>query len=181
MRLFVALLPPPEALAEVEAAVAPCRTAWPELRWTAAEHWHITLAFLGEVEERVLDGLQARLARVAARHAPVDLAFGAAGRFGDRVLWLGVDGPRERLARLAGAVAAQAAKAGAGRPDRKPYHPHLTLARVRHQADLRPVVGELAGFSGRPWRAESMHLVRSHLGPPLRYEPLASWSLGTPG
>lgn len=181
MRLFVALLPPPEAPAEVEAAVAPCRTAWPELRWTAAEHWHVTLAFLGEVDEGVLGALDERLTRAAARHAPMELAFGAAGRFGDRVLWLGVRGPRERLARLAGSVAAQAAKAGAGQVDRKPYHPHLTLARVRQRADLRPVAGELAGFAGRTWRADAVHLVRSHLGPPLRYEPLASWPLGAPG
>jgi 2'-5' RNA ligase len=67
--------------------------------------------------------------------------------------------------------------------ERRPYHPHLTLARARRGGDARPAAAEaeLAGFGGSPWRADRVHLVRSHLGPPLRYEPIASWPLGGPG
>ena len=52
MRLFVAVVPPDAALAELEDAVAPLREAAPELRWTGAASWHLTLAFLGEVQSR---------------------------------------------------------------------------------------------------------------------------------
>jgi 2'-5' RNA ligase len=51
MRLFVAITPPPAALGELEAAVAPVRGQWPELRWTGHPDWHVTLAFLGEIGE----------------------------------------------------------------------------------------------------------------------------------
>jgi len=51
MRLFVAVLPPQGALAELEAAVAPLRPAWPDLRWAGQDRWHLTLAFLGEQPE----------------------------------------------------------------------------------------------------------------------------------
>ena len=87
MRAFVALTPPAAALAELEAAVAPLRAAHPDLRWTPATQWHLTLAFLGEVDERVLPELTERLARAARRHGPLRLALGGGGRFGDRVLW----------------------------------------------------------------------------------------------
>ena len=57
MRAFVALIPPAEALGELADAVAPVRAAHPGLRWTPAAQWHLTLAFLGEVDEGVLPGL----------------------------------------------------------------------------------------------------------------------------
>jgi 2'-5' RNA ligase len=67
---------------------------WPELRWTAPELWHVTLAFLGEVPERVLPSLEIRLARAAGRHPPMTLRFAAAGAFPSagraNVLWLGL-------------------------------------------------------------------------------------------
>ena len=87
MRAFVALTPPAAALAELEAAVAPLRAAHPDLRWTPATQWHLTLAFLGEIDERMLPELTERLARAARRHDPLRLALGGGGRFGDRVLW----------------------------------------------------------------------------------------------
>jgi RNA 2',3'-cyclic 3'-phosphodiesterase len=63
----------------------------------------------------------------------------------------------------------------------RPYRPHLTLARGREGADLRPVVDVLAGFAGRTWTAGELHLVRSHLGAgperTSRYETLTSWAL----
>ena len=87
MRAFVALIPPAAVLAELDAAVAPLRTAHPVLRWTPGAQWHLTLAFLGEIDDRVLPELADRLERAGRRHAPMSLALGGGGRFGDRVLW----------------------------------------------------------------------------------------------
>ena len=53
MRLFVAIALPPEAASELDEVVAPLRPAWPDLRWTGRDAWHLTLAFLGEVDELV--------------------------------------------------------------------------------------------------------------------------------
>jgi 2'-5' RNA ligase len=87
VRAFVALVPPDDVLGELADAVAPVRAAHPDLRWTPAAQWHLTLAFLGEVDEGVLPELVERLARAARRHPPVSLALAGGGRFGDRVLW----------------------------------------------------------------------------------------------
>lgn len=185
MRLFVALEPPPDALAELEAAVAPLRAGWPELRWTGQDRWHVTLAFLGEVAEGKLDELTIRLGRAAGRHQPQWLWIGHGGAFPNRkrarVLISRVEGDQPALAALtalAGSVAAGARRAGAPPPDEgRRYRPHLTLARCRQPADVSAVVDALGGFTGRAWLAGEMRLIRSHAGPKPWYETLAYWPL----
>jgi len=187
VRAFVALVPPAAVLDELAAAVAPVRAARPDLRWTPPAQWHLTLAFLGEIDgdapdEGVLPDLTERLARAARRHPPLELALGGSGRFGDRVLWTRVDpanGPRA----LAASVGAAARRCGIPVDDR-PYRAHLTLARGRPGADLRPAVEELRGFSGSRWTADALHLVRSRLGAgpggTAAHEVIATWPLGRP-
>ena len=64
MRLFVAIAPPPAVLDELESRVAPLRPAWPVLRWTGQEAWHVTLAFLGEVSEDTAAALGPRMSMI---------------------------------------------------------------------------------------------------------------------
>lgn len=182
VRLFVALTPTAESLDELRAVVEPLSPSVPQLRWTPYEQWHLTLAFLGEVSEPELPKLTERLARVAARHAPIALRLEGAGRFGSRVLWLGVRGDTAGLQRLAASVRA-AARRSRIEVDDRPYRPHLTLARCRDpHVDLRPVVAALAGFAGRTWTARHLQLIRSYLGAgpggTARHEPVQSWPLG---
>ena len=91
MRLFVAIAPPPAVLDQLESGVEPFRAAWPALRWTGRQTWHVTLAFLGEVGEDAAAALRPRLARAAGRHPSLSLSFSGAGAFPSRararVLW----------------------------------------------------------------------------------------------
>jgi RNA 2',3'-cyclic 3'-phosphodiesterase len=178
VRLFVALSPPAAVLDEIGAAAARVRELAPRLRWTSTAQWHLTLAFLGEVEPDTLPELTGRLARAAQRHEPMALAFTGAGRFDGRVLWLGVKGGRELLAALAGSVAAAARRSGIAIEDRR-YRPHLTLARSSTPADLRPLVDALRGFAGAEWSPTELELIRSRLGQgPPTYERIDRWPLG---
>jgi 2'-5' RNA ligase len=181
VRSFVALMPPAAALAELADAVAPLRAAHPQPSWTRPEQWHLTLAFLGEVDEAVLPDLTARLDRAARRHPPMRLALAGGGRFGDRVLWVRVVTEGDAVRRLAASIGAAARRCGIPVDDR-PYRAHLTLARARGGADLRPAVAALAGFTGTPWTADVLHLVRSRLGAgpggTAAHEAVASWPLG---
>jgi 2'-5' RNA ligase len=203
MRAFVAVIPPPTVLAELGTALAPVRAAQPGLRWTPSGQWHLTLAFLGEIDESVLPDLTERLVRAARRHPPMDLALTGAGRFGDRVLWTRVlaasagepDRPVASSGRRPGRTAvddlrALAASVGAAARrcriavDDRPYRPHLTLARGRPGSNLRPLVDALRGFTGTPWTADALHLVRSRLGAgpggTAAHEVIATWPLGRP-
>ena len=93
MRLFAALVPPDDAVEDLEAFLAPRRRA-AAFRWTAPEQWHLTLAFAGDVAERHLDDLGERLARAAAKRHPLPLRIAGGGAFPGtaraKVLWAGL-------------------------------------------------------------------------------------------
>jgi RNA 2',3'-cyclic 3'-phosphodiesterase len=179
MRLFVALVPPVAVLDEIAAEINRLRPAAPDLRWSKRDQWHVTLVFLGEVEERRTPGLAERLGRAAHRHEAFELSFSGGGRFTHSILWAGVGGDRDRLRALAGSVAAAARRAGVDLADRT-YRPHLTLARsrARGDVDLRPLVASVADFAGTTWRADAIHLIQSRLGANPTYTTLKSWPLG---
>jgi 2'-5' RNA ligase len=178
MRLFVAVVPPEAVLDEIAAMIALVRPAAPELRWARRDQWHLTLAFLGVVDERRLPDLTARLERAANRHDAFELSFGGGGRFDRRVLWAGVRGDSEQLVALASGVAAAGRRAGIELADR-PYRPHLTLARSRDRdgRDLRPLVAAVSGFAGTAWPVDAVHLIESRLGPTPAYATLGTWPL----
>jgi 2'-5' RNA ligase len=183
VRLFVALTPPGEVLEALRIATLELRESAPELRWSRPAQWHVTLAFLGEVADGVVDELSRRLNRAAARHPPLSLSLGGGGRFGHQVLWTGVHGDRDRLRRLAGSVRA-AARRSRLPVEERPYRPHLTLGRAAAGGvDLRPLVGRLAPWQSAPWVATQMDLVCSRLGAApdgsALHEPVAGWPLGS--
>lgn len=187
MRLFVAIAPPTAALDDLDALAGPFRAGRQDLRWTSRDAWHVTLAFLGQVDESATARLLPRLERAARRHHPFRLAFSGAGAFPAatraNVLWSGLSGDRGALAHLAESVAAGASRAGAAPPDRgRRFRPHLTLARCRMPADVTGLVAALGGYQGPPWTADRIHLVRSHLGAAEqpRYTTLGSWPLRLP-
>jgi RNA 2',3'-cyclic 3'-phosphodiesterase len=188
VRLFVALLPSAGALDELEAAVAPLRPGWPDLRWAGQDRWHVTLAFLGEVADSRLDGLRERLERVGHRHHELQLRIGRGGAFPSaaraRVLCAHIHAePQvlEDLRRLAASVAAGARRAGAPPPDEgRRYRPHVTLARSKRTANLGPLVDALSGFSGMSWETTRIELIRSQTGPRPRYQTIGSWPLRLP-
>jgi 2'-5' RNA ligase len=187
MRLFVAIAPPSAVLDELDALAARLRAARQDLRWTNREAWHVTLAFLGDVDASAAARLLPRLERAALRHRMFRLAFSGAGAFPAparaNVLWTGLSGDRAALARLAQSVAAGAGRAGAPPPDHgRRFRPHLTLARCPVSADVTELVVALAGYQGQQWTADRIHLVRSRLGATERprYVTLGSWPLLAP-
>jgi RNA 2',3'-cyclic 3'-phosphodiesterase len=183
--LFVAIAVPDAVAGDLEASVAPLRPGRSDLRWTGREAWHLTLAFLGEVDETVIGRLTPRLARAAARHPQLMLSLGGAGAFPSapraRVLWTGVRGDQRGLALLAQSVSAGARRAGAAPAgEGRGFRPHLTLARCRAPADVRPLVEVLAGYQGTPWTATEIYLIRSRLSGAPRYETMVTCPLRAP-
>ena len=118
MRLFVAIAPPPAVLDELDALAGPLRADRPDLRWTSREAWHVTLAFLGQVDGAAVTRLLPRLERAARRHHRFRLAFCGAGAFPSagraNVLWSGLSGDRGALAHLAESVIAGERNRGYG-------------------------------------------------------------------
>lgn len=94
---------------------------------------HLTLAFLGSIEHETIELLAPRLDEVAARVPPFGMAVRGGGFFGPprapRVAWIGVE-ETSVLMDLQAAVATTAEACGIAL-ERRPFHPHLTLARIR--------------------------------------------------
>lgn len=185
MRLFIALTPSAVALGELERVVAPLRDARPDLRWASPQSWHVTLAFLGEVNGEIAVQLARRLGSAAAHHPELSLLTAGGGAFPTapkaRVLWTGVSGDTGVLGDLEKSVVTAAREAGAPPPDAgRAFRPHITLARSKEPADFRPLVARLARYSGSVWAADRIHLIRSYLGPQPRYESIGDWALGRP-
>ncbi|HEY0950837.1 RNA 2',3'-cyclic phosphodiesterase [Nocardioides sp.] len=187
MRMFVALVPPEEAIEHLEEFLEPRRSA-AAFRWAGTDQLHVTLAFLAEVEERRLDDLIERLARAAARRTPFDTAVAGGGAFPNvgraRVLWAGLDlddHGRTELDRLATGCRAAANRAGVP-VDGQRFRPHVTLARIAHPTEVTGWVRLLGAYAGPAWRADRIELVASYLGEGPRgrprYETVAELPLG---
>lgn len=137
LRLFAAIVPPPEVVAAVDDTMSGLDVPG---RRVPPENWHVTLRFVGQIDqvayERWLSSLDARVAAGKLR-----MALGGLGAFPRppkaTVLWIGVEG--DRVADLAADVDDAAVAAGLEAEER-PYRPHLTLARVRPPADVRDLV-----------------------------------------
>lgn len=178
-RLFVAVAVPDEVRGAVDAAVAPLRDRWPDLRWTRPEGWHLTLAFLGSVEPDDRAPLPDALAAAAADSGPFTVRLTpTAGRSRSGVLWIDADGG-EALAALADAVRVAVADLGF-EVDERPFRAHLTLARPRGRGRVPRAVADAYAGPAAEWTVSDVGLYRSHLGGrrPARYERVGAWLLG---
>lgn len=142
-------------------------------------NWHFTLHFLGDVPADAAERLRDAL-RAAPLGPAFDVALGGLGAFPRparaTVLWVGVGEGREALSALAARVEEVSVSCGFS-PERKPFSPHLTVARLRPPEDVRTRVGRAPAFGGRT-RIGAATLFRSVLGGgPPRYEVVERFPL----
>ncbi len=177
IRLFAAIAAPPE----IALGLARRQQGLPGARWRPAEALHVTLRFFGEVTEPVAADLDAELAAIAG--APFDLVLEGVGSFGEgpklRAVWAGV-GESQPLRQLAGRCEAAARRAGL-EPERRVYHPHVTLAYLKHADPVRAAawVQEHNLLKSPPFRVEGFGLYSSWLSSEgSRYDLEREYALG---
>jgi 2'-5' RNA ligase len=167
MRLFTALDLPDEVVRNLESFLSPLKPT-ARIQWSPPANLHITTKFIGEWPEERLAELQSALAALRAR-PPIEAAISRVGFFPNerspRVFWCGIDAPG--LEALAADTDAATAGLGVAR-EKRPYSPHLTLARIKDRLDLRSLHAALAAAPsldfGR-FTAHSFFLYRSQLRP----------------
>lgn len=158
-RAFLAVVPPPAVLRWTDAAVDSARALGDGLRWTRTGQRHLTVQFLGPVGEpaRLVESVSESVRRVP----PFTLGLGGGGAFPNArrasVVWIGVREGSEAMRELAAAVASAPRE-----PDDRPFHPHLTLARVNRARDLRVLVTALDALAPSPtWTVDDVVLFES--------------------
>lgn len=174
-RLFVAIRPPEE----VRDLLIDAMDDSPELRWVGDDNLHLTLRFIGEVERPVANDVAASLTRI--RFPPFDLRINGIGRFDRRsggALWAGVE-PRKPVAELAAKVDRACVEAGL-EPERRAFHPHITLARYNRRGAAAAAEFErrFSGLSSDPFQVANFVLFESRLSRHgAHYEPITSCEL----
>ena len=169
MRVFVALQIPPTVRKNLAEFLATLRAISSQPRWVRAENLHVTLKFVGEMQAEKLGDIRAGLSAVHSDQAAA-LDFRGVGFFPDgrrpRVFWAGIEASTN-LAGLAGDIDRALEKLGVP-PEKRPFSPHLTLARFEPPGlpeNLRAAIQENAKREFGSVPAKEFHLIESKLKP----------------
>lgn len=181
MRLFFAFGVPTAENERLQPVVEALAADLPSARWVDPANRHVTVRFLGQVNEDALDPVSAAARQAASRTRPGEVSMGGIGAFPKmgraRVLWAGIDDHEGVAAALSQGLEDGLVAAGFVREER-PYTPHLTLARFKTPASVSPHVRDLLS-GGRPFSLDTLHLMESRLSPKgARYEVRESFTLG---
>lgn len=167
IRTFIALTLPTgaqQALAAVSQELAP-KVPEKSVKWVRPERIHLTLRFLGDTPVDRVDDVSSGLDAVASASAPFTLHLDQLGCFPNerrpRVIWVGVRGETEAATALKEAIDRMLLPLG-WEPEERPFHPHLTLGRVkRHHRQIELPWG--APVVSRRITVDAIHLVESQL------------------
>jgi 2'-5' RNA ligase len=173
---------PDDVRDRLAAAIDHLRSHAADVAWVAPANLHVTLKFLGQVDEARVPAVIEALRAAAAAHRALDVAVRGLGAFPTparaRVLWAGLAGDGAALGALAEAVDAACGALGFPREPR-PFAAHVTLGRAREPRPQAALADALArgGEYGRV-RVECVSLMRSELSRGgARYTELAALSL----
>jgi len=175
IRLFVGLRLP----APIRAQLLALGGGIPGARWQDDGQLHITLRFIGDVDERAAE--DAALALSAVHWPPVEIAIEGVGTFDKRgrihTVWAGIR-PREALAGLHRKIDQALVRAGQ-EPERRAYLPHVTLARMNSPAEAADRFLEAhAGLASPAFTLDHFYLFESSLGHEgARYEAVERYRL----
>ncbi len=154
------------------------------VRWVRPQGIHLTLKFLGDVEEELIDAIGEGVAKASQGTSPIAITLKGSGAFPNfkrpRVFWVGVDEPSGQLIRLQAAIEDELAGLGFDKEQRS-FSPHLTIGRVRSHDGLNAVINALQEIKLEPmtFTANRVVVMQSQLRPGGSvYTPLKTIKLG---
>ncbi len=179
-RLFVAVPLPDDVRHALSTLIREAAPGGLPGRVVPPANWHVTLRFLGDVDDLGRDRLLREL-QAAGLGDPFVVDWGGLGAFPRpgraTVLWVAADRGAADLSRLAVDVEEAAVAAGFPHEDR-PFRSHLTLSRIRPHQDVAPLLESTSPFD-LAMTVDRVAVYRSHLGRGgARYEEIEEFPLG---
>ncbi len=185
MRAFIAVAVPESVLKSCQDIVAQFKGLNLQGRFAKTRSMHLTLHFLGNIEEEQIPGIAEILEQAGKGVTPFDLEVGRLGVFPHlthpRVVWIGVE-PVDGLMKLQSKIQQGLEPLGFPKENRD-FHPHLTLLRLKSRKNLRRLAQyietEGPGLRVGVIKAEQIHLYQSILKPQgAEYRQLLTFGLG---
>lgn len=171
IRTFIAV----ELPAEVRGRAARLQQTLAEsgagVRWVAKDNIHLTMKFLGEVEDVQIPAVCRAVQQVAAANPAFEVELSGVGAFPSaarpRTLWVGIDGGAAELIALHERLDAALAELGY-RPEERRFSPHVTIGRLRNSRDahrLADVLAQKADWKAGEVQVDQLVVMASELTP----------------
>lgn len=185
MRTFIAIEMAPGIRRALGGVIGELKQTLGRQGWVRPENLHLTLKFLGEIEPNDIMPISNKLEAITAAMKPFHLEAAGIGCFPDerrpRVIWAGLGGDLDTARTLVRTVDDALAAIGYPR-ERKPFSPHVTLARVRTAIDTEALAAARERYRTARFGSlvcDHLVLMESHLGSGgSHYTPLATFPFG---
>ena len=170
MRTFIAIDVSDEVRRAVGTFTSALKKEKARVSWVKPGNVHITLKFLGEIDEEKIPGINEAIKICALNQKPFEIEIKGSGGFPNlhrpRVIWVGLTEGTEELKRLAGALDNELSKLGFQK-EKRAFKPHLTVGRVKAVIDTESFIEKMQSidFYGGRFTAVEMSLMKSDLKP----------------
>ena len=140
------------------------------IRWVKHENIHLTVKFLGNMEENRINDIAAAVINAVKDISVMNLKTGHLGIFPNenrpRILWLGIEGDVREFIRMSKNCESELAKLGYEK-DARENKPHITVGRIRSSKKQKGLVNILEDIhiESIEFRADALKLIRSELNP----------------
>jgi 2'-5' RNA ligase len=136
-RIFIAIKPEPgEKLSDIVSSLK-SGLINEGIKWTSIDNIHITLAFLGDTDEKTIRKISSKLKESCEKSGNFEIIISGLGLFKNsrdpRVIWTGIE-PSEELTKLYNTIFNGLNESGVNM-EKRPFRPHLTLGRIKHLKD----------------------------------------------
>ena len=146
IRSFLAIELPKPILRKIEEVQGDLRSTRADVRWVNPEKIHLTLKFFGNIEELRIEPIFKSIEEPIRNTLPFSLEVRGVGAFphlrNPRVIWMGLVDGREVLVSFQKQIETQLEKIGF-QPEDRPFHPHLTLGRMKSSRGKEELVGRM--------------------------------------
>jgi len=185
IRSFLAFELPADIRQTLSAVSGAGRSLPLNVRWVRVENIHLTIVFMGNIQEARIKPVGEAASTICDQYAPFCVQVGEIGMFGNRrhprVVWVGLRGDLDRMSSFRDDLQRCLAPFGV-KEERRPFKPHLTLGRFRKGAKadsgLDAFLSKYQDLNGPECLLRELVLFRSDLKPGgAVYTRLGAWAL----
>jgi len=153
MRAFIAIELSPDLKKHLASLEEQLKSSGADVKWVKPENIHLTLKFLGEIDEKRLGEIAKIIQETTSKNKPFYISLASPGAFPNinspRVIWIGIDKGDSETKQFAIILEEETAKVGIP-PESRPFSTHITLGRVRSGKNCEKLVKNLENLASKP-------------------------------